>query len=48
MPVVDATGRLSGMVSVKQVVEYLVEHFPAAVFNLPPHPTVKQTTREGA
>ena len=48
MPVVDDAGRLKGVVSVKRVVEYLVDHFPSAVFNLPPDPTQQPATREGA
>jgi CBS domain-containing protein len=48
MPVVDDAGCLKGVVSVKRVVEYLVEHFPSAVFNLPPEPAQEFTTREGA
>ena len=48
MPVVDGTGRLTRVVSVKRLVTYLVEHFPAAVFNLPPDPSQRQTAREGA
>jgi len=48
LPVVDAEGMLRGVVSVKRVVEFLVEHFPEAVLNLPPEPGQKQTAREGA
>lgn len=48
MPVVDSSGFLRGVVSVKRVVEYLVEHFPAAVLNLPPEPVQRQVAREGA
>ncbi len=47
MPVIDETGRPIGVVSVKRVVQYLVEHFPEAVYNLPPDPDVIATTREG-
>jgi CBS-domain-containing membrane protein len=36
LPVVDETGRPVGMVSAKGVVHYLVEHYPAAVYNQPP------------
>jgi len=36
------------VVSVKRIVEYLVEHFPSAVFNLPPDPAQRQLSREGA
>lgn len=48
MPVVNAEGFLRGVVSVKRVVEWLVEHFPAAVLNLPPDPAQQQVAREGA
>lgn len=48
MPMVDASGSLTGVVSVKRIVEYIVEHFPAAVFNLPPEPVQRQIAREGA
>ena len=48
MPVVDDAGCLKGVVSVKRIVEYLVEHFPSAVFNLPPEPTQEFMAREGA
>ncbi len=48
MPAVDGQGKLVAIVSVKLVVEYLVEHFPAAVFNLPPKARPCVTSREGA
>lgn len=48
MPVVSEGGHLRGIVSVKRIVEYLVEHFPSAIFNLPPDPGQEQLTREGA
>jgi len=48
LPIVDSTGRLAGVVSVKQIINYLVDHFPAAVYNLPPKPQQPQETREGA
>ena len=38
LPVVDGGNRPVGMVSAKRVVQYLVEHFPAVVFNQPPDP----------
>jgi signal-transduction protein with cAMP-binding, CBS, and nucleotidyltransferase domain len=37
-----------GILSVKRIVHYLVEHFPAVVYNLPPHAPVAQPRREGA
>jgi signal-transduction protein with cAMP-binding, CBS, and nucleotidyltransferase domain len=37
-----------GILSVKRIVHYLVEHFPTMVYNLPPHPQPYLPTREGA
>jgi CBS domain-containing protein len=48
LPVLDETGRVVGMLSVKHIVHYLVEHFPATIYNLPPDPGVVQQEREGA
>jgi CBS domain-containing protein len=36
LPVVDEIGRPVGLLSVKRVVHYLVEHYPHAVYNQPP------------
>ncbi len=36
LPVVDENTRPVGILSVKRVVHYLVEHYPAAVYNQPP------------
>jgi CBS domain-containing protein len=48
LPVVDDSGRPIGILSVKHMVHYLVEHFPSAVYNLPPEPGKVHGTREGA
>jgi CBS domain-containing protein len=48
LPVVDEENHAVGMLSVKRIVHYLVEHFPATVYNLPPHSDVVQQEREGA
>src|SRR5712691_11624484 len=40
LPVVNDRGRPLGILSVKRIVHYLVEHFPATVYNLPPDPGV--------
>lgn len=48
LPVVDDGGVPIGTVSVKRVVKYLADHFPAAVYNLPPQPGQNQDSREGA
>jgi len=48
LPVVDEKGKALGILSVKRIVHYLVEHFPGTVYNLPPEPGVVQHEREGA
>jgi len=48
LPVVDASGVPIGTVSVKRIVQYLVDHFPSAVYNLPPQPGQVMDAREGA
>ena len=48
LPVVDEVGRPVGILSVKRIVHYLVEHFPGHVYNLPPDPGMVQHEREGA
>ena len=47
LPVV-VDGKPVGILSVKRIVHYLVEHFPATVYNLPPDPQAIQHQREGA
>ena len=37
-----------GMVDVKGIVRYLVEHFPNTIYNLPPDPNQSVSEREGA
>jgi CBS domain-containing protein len=48
LPVVDEAGRPVGVLSVKRIVHYLVEHFPSTVYNLPPDPGVFPLEAEGA
>ena len=49
IPVVDDEYRPAFVVSVRDVVEFLVEYFPREVLNLPPLEGVKpQQAREGA
>lgn len=48
LPVVGEEGRPVGVLSVKQIMHYLVEHFPSTVYNLPPDPRVVPQEREGA
>jgi len=48
LPVVDGAGRPVGVLSVKRVVQYLVEHFPSTVHCLPPDPQAYPRRPEGA
>jgi CBS domain-containing protein len=48
LPVVREAGSPAGVVDVKSVVHFLVEHFPKAVYNQAPHALVKAKDREGA
>jgi CBS domain-containing protein len=48
LPVVDPSGRPLGILSVKRIVHYLVEHFPGTIYNLPPDPGVFPVQAEGA
>ena len=48
MPVLGDDGQPVGVLSVKEIIHYLVEYFPAKVYNLPPTPDQTQPAREGA
>jgi CBS domain-containing protein len=48
LPVVDNAGRPIGIISSRRVVHYIVEHFPAIVFNQPPDPNQFPELPEGA
>jgi CBS domain-containing protein len=48
MPVLGEDGQPVGVLSVKEIIHYLVEYFPAKVYNLPPTPDQAQPAREGA
>lgn len=48
LPVLDERQRLVGILSIKRIVHYLVEHFPGTVYCQPPHPRVVPPRREGA
>ena len=47
IPLVNRSGEVKGLVSVTQIITYLAEHFPAEVFNLPPHLDQRSHTSEG-
>ena len=48
LPVVDSSGSPVGIVDVKSVVHFLVEHFPKAVYNQAPRALSSAKDREGA
>jgi CBS domain-containing protein len=48
VPVVDEQERPVGVVSIKNVVDYLADFFPQDVLSLPPHPIRTTKEREGA
>ena len=48
LPVVNSSGSPVGIVDVKSVVHFLVEHFPKAVYNQAPRALSRARDREGA
>jgi CBS domain-containing protein len=48
LPVVDEAGHVVGMLSVKRIVRYLVEHYSKTVYNQNPFPDIVQKDRDGA
>jgi CBS domain-containing protein len=48
LPVVDERGEPAGIMSAKAIVQYMVDHVPLSVYNLPPRPGQVQKAREGA
>ena len=48
LPVVDANGRPTGFLNANSILHFLVDHFPATVYNLPPTPHHTTESREGA
>jgi CBS domain-containing protein len=48
LPIVDGAGRPTGVLATQGIVHFLVDHFPATVYNLPPDPKSSTRDREGA
>lgn len=48
IPLVDHRGFIRGFVSARDIVDYLAEHFPYQIYNLPPEPRLISTAPEGA
>lgn len=47
VPLVDAEHKVHGLVSVRDIVEFISEHFPEEVYNLPPIIDQRAPTQEG-
>jgi CBS-domain-containing membrane protein len=47
IPIVDAAGRVEGIISIQHLVTFLAELFPTEVLNLPPRPHQHIASREG-
>jgi CBS domain-containing protein len=48
LPVIDEASQVVGILSVKRIVHYLVEHYPNTIYNQSPDPDAVQQAREGA
>jgi CBS domain-containing protein len=48
LPIVDAAGHPIGFLKAHSILHFLVDHFPATIYNLPPTPHHATDTREGA
>ncbi len=48
LPVVDADGVPTGIIDVKTIVHFFVEHFPSAIYNQAPQSKQMTSDREGA
>lgn len=48
LPIVDENGAVASVVTVLTVIQYLADHFPAAVVNRPPQPHVVSEDADGA
>jgi CBS domain-containing protein len=48
VPLVDSDGFPVGILSVKDIVDYLTEHFPTEILNIPPEPGRQPRMPEGA
>lgn len=48
LPVLNDSGEPIGILTVKTILHYLVDHFPGVVYTLPPEPHYATHLREGA
>lgn len=48
IPIVNGKDEVTGLISARDILDYLAEHFPFEVYNLPPDPRQISVTPEGA
>lgn len=48
VPLVDGQGRVTGVLAVRDLIDFLAEHFPDEVLNLPPRVHQRMDAPEGA
>ena len=48
VPLVNDQGKPTGIISVKDIVHWIVDEFPSEILNLPPQPSRYAKSREGA
>lgn len=48
LPLVDASGKIEGIISIQDVIEFLAELYPTEVLNLPVHPDSGSRKLDGA
>ncbi|HWX41812.1 MAG TPA: CBS domain-containing protein [Blastocatellia bacterium] len=47
VPVVDNSGRVEGIISIEDIIEFLAQSFPTEVLNIPPRQDQYMSSREG-
>jgi CBS domain-containing protein len=47
IPLVNAEGKNTGMISARDIVEFIADHYPKEIFNLPPDPDQVARRQEG-
>lgn len=48
LPIIDDQGRPTGVLKMEGILHYLIEHFPAVIYNLPPEPHYAARDADGA
>ena len=48
LPIIDGAGVPQGVLAVRGIVHFLVDHFPETIYNLPPDPGKSFIARDGA